>query len=129
MIVTAIGPQKAERDSGIMASTAASAVRITGRARRTVASTIAVRRFDLASSFILLDLIDQNNGVAHDHAGERDHAEQRDETERRVENREPTAAPIMPSGAVENTSANREKLCNCIISNSSINNAMIGNKA
>ena len=44
MIVIAIGPQNAERDSGIIAKLAASAVRITGRARRTVASTIASLR-------------------------------------------------------------------------------------
>ncbi len=42
--VMAIGPQKADRDSGIIARIAASAVRTTGRARRTVASTIASRR-------------------------------------------------------------------------------------
>jgi hypothetical protein len=46
MMVTAIGPQKAERDRGIMAKIAASAVRMTGRARRTVASTIASPRVD-----------------------------------------------------------------------------------
>lgn len=44
MIVIAIGPQNAERDRGIMARMAASAVSTTGRARRTVASTIASRR-------------------------------------------------------------------------------------
>src|SRR5207302_1302929 len=43
MMVIAIGPQKAERDSGIMARIAASAVSTTGRARRTVASTMASR--------------------------------------------------------------------------------------
>jgi len=42
--VIAIGPQKADRDSGIIARMAARAVNTTGRARRTVASTIASRR-------------------------------------------------------------------------------------
>src|SRR5438094_336750 len=37
-------PQKAERDSGIMVRIAASAVSTTGRARRTVASTMASLR-------------------------------------------------------------------------------------
>ena len=46
MMVIAIGAQKGERDKGIMARIAASAVRTTGRARRTVASTIASRRVD-----------------------------------------------------------------------------------
>src|SRR5258708_37162049 len=41
IIATAIGPQKFERDSGIIASTAASAVSTIGLKRRTVASTIA----------------------------------------------------------------------------------------
>src|ERR1700742_4805259 len=44
MMVIAIGPQNAERDNGIMARIAASAVSTTGRARRTVASTMASRR-------------------------------------------------------------------------------------
>ena len=44
MMETAIDPQNPEWDSGIMARTAASAVRTTGLARRTVASMIATRR-------------------------------------------------------------------------------------
>src|SRR4029434_9248419 len=44
IIVHDIGPQKAERDKGIMARMAANAVRTTGRARLTVASTIASPR-------------------------------------------------------------------------------------
>ena len=41
MMATAIGPQKTLRDKGIIASTAAAAVRMIGRNRRTAASTIA----------------------------------------------------------------------------------------
>ena len=41
MMATAMGPQKTLRDSGIMASTAAAAVRTMGRKRRTADSTIA----------------------------------------------------------------------------------------
>src|SRR6185369_4234304 len=41
MIATAIGPQNTERDSGIIASTAAAAVSTIGRNRRTADSTIA----------------------------------------------------------------------------------------
>ena len=41
IMLTAIGPQNTLRASGIMASMAANAVRTTGRARRTVLSTIA----------------------------------------------------------------------------------------
>ena len=44
MMVIAMGPQKAERDNGIIARIAANAVRMTGRARLTVASTIASPR-------------------------------------------------------------------------------------
>ena len=84
MIATAIGPQKTLRDSGIIASTAAAAVRTIGRQRRTAASTIAVAAGDAAGA-VLLDLVDQDHRVAHDHAHQRDHAEQRDEAERPVE--------------------------------------------
>src|SRR5205085_3156196 len=41
MIATAIGPQKTDRDSGIIARTAAAAVSTMGRRRRTADSTIA----------------------------------------------------------------------------------------
>jgi hypothetical protein len=41
MMATAIGPQKTERDNGIMASTAAAAVKTMGRRRRTADSTMA----------------------------------------------------------------------------------------
>ena len=44
MMAAAIDPQNPECDSGIMARMAASAVRTTGLARRTVASMIATRR-------------------------------------------------------------------------------------
>ena len=44
MMVKAIGPQKALRESGIIARIAASAVKATGRARRMVENTIAFRR-------------------------------------------------------------------------------------
>ena len=85
MMVIAIGPQNAERDSGIIARIAASAVSTTGRARRTVASTMAslrVRPWDDVG----LDLVDQDHRVAHDHAGQRDQPEQRHEAERLVGN-------------------------------------------
>jgi len=42
MMATAIGPQNTLRESGIIASTAAAAVSMIGRKRRTAASTIAV---------------------------------------------------------------------------------------
>src|SRR5690606_17198108 len=43
MMATAMGPQKALRDSGIIASTAVAAVSMMGRARPTAASTMAVQ--------------------------------------------------------------------------------------
>jgi hypothetical protein len=70
MMVIAIGPQKMLRASGIMPRMAASAVSTTGRARRTVASIMARSR--VSGRDVTLDLIDQNDGVAHDHAGESD---------------------------------------------------------
>ena len=41
MMATAMGPQNTERDSGIIASTAAAAVSTMGRSRRTADSTMA----------------------------------------------------------------------------------------
>ena len=84
MIEMAIGPQKTLRVSGIIASTAAAAVSTTGRERRTVASTIACHGRDAARD-VLVDLVDQDDRVAHDHPAQRDHAQQRDEAERRLE--------------------------------------------
>ena len=43
MMAAAIGPQNTLRESGIIASTAAAAVRMIGRKRRTAASTMAVQ--------------------------------------------------------------------------------------
>ena len=62
---------------------AANAVSTTGRARRTVASMMARWRA-VAGGDVAVDLIDQDDGVAHDHAGKRDQAEQRHEAERPV---------------------------------------------
>ena len=81
MIATAIGPQNTERDSGIIASTAAAAVSTIGRSRRTADSTIA-SQVGTPRGAILLDLVDQDHRIALDHAHQRDHAEQRDEAER-----------------------------------------------
>ena len=79
MMVTAIGPQKAERDSGIIARMAARAVSTTGQGRRRLDDGGPPVMATVAS--VGLDLIDEDDGVAHDHAGERDEAEQRDEAE------------------------------------------------
>ena len=83
IIATAIGPQKTESVSGTKAKTAASAVRITGRARRTVLSTMASRSVD-AGLGVLPHLVHQDQRVAHDHPRQRDDAEQRDEAEGHV---------------------------------------------
>ena len=80
MMATAIAPhQKKMRDSRIIASTAAIAVRMTGLKRRSAASTIAVQT-NIATLSILFDRVDQDHRVANDHAHQRDHAEQCHET-------------------------------------------------
>ena len=84
MIATAIGPQNALRDSGIIASIAAAAVSMIGRKRRTVASTIASQG-GCPPLDVLLDLVDQDHRVAHDHARQRDDAQHRDEAEGHAE--------------------------------------------
>ena len=115
MIATAIGPKNSLRMSGIIASTAAAAVSTIGRKRRTVASMIAFHGGWPAAD-VLVDLVDQDHRVAHDHAEQRDRAQHGDEAERLVEHEEAAATPIRPSGAVSSTISVREKLCSWIIS-------------
>ncbi len=102
-MVIAIGPQNAERDSGIMAEDG-------GERRQHHRPRAPHRSLDdrlagaSAGGDVGLDLIDQDDGVAHDHAGKRDQAEQRHEAERPVGDVERRSeAPMMPSGAVMNT--------------------------
>ncbi len=115
MIATAIGPKNTERDSGIIASTAASAVSTIGRKRRTVASMIASHaglpcamscsiwstritelRMIMPNSAIVPSIATNPNGT-------------RSNSRNRL-------TPISPSGAVSHTSSTREKLRNCTIS-------------
>ena len=119
MMVIAIGPQNRLRASGIMPRMAASAVSTTGRARRTVASMMArwrawpaamswsiwstrmtVLRMIMPASAIMPSSATKPNG--------------------RLEMSNAPVAPMMPSGAVANTSASREKLCSWIIRIASI---------
>ncbi len=84
MIATAMGPKNALRVSGIMASTAVAAVRAIGR--KSAHRGLHDRRREGKPCFaILLDLVHQDHGVAHDHPGQRNGAEHRDEAERLVE--------------------------------------------
>ena len=78
---------------------------------------------------VALDLVDQDHGVAHDHAGERDQPEQRHEAERPAGESSASDAPMIPSGAVTNTSASREKLCSWTISSASIATTITGKTA
>ena len=59
MMATAIGPQKTERESGIMASTAAAAVSTIGRRRRTADSTIASQA-GIAPDHVLAEVLPEN---------------------------------------------------------------------
>jgi hypothetical protein len=47
-------------------------------------------------AIIGLDLIDENDGVAHDHAGERDETEERVEAERSIERKQRLAGSPRP---------------------------------
>jgi hypothetical protein len=115
MMATAIGPQKTLRVSGIIARMAAAAVSMIGRKRRTVEPTIASQGGMPAFS-VLLDLVDENHRVAHDHSRKRDDAEVGDEAEGNLEEQQRAATPINPSGAVSSTSNMRPTFCNWIIS-------------
>ena len=74
---------------------AASAVSTTGRARRTVAPMIGALAA-MAGRDVAVDLIDENDRVAHDHAGERDQTEQGHEAERPVGDEQRTGRPDQP---------------------------------
>ena len=115
MIATAIGPKNAERDSGIIARIAASAVSTIGRKRRTVASMIASQR-SLPARDVLLDLVHQDHRVAHDHAGQRDRAQHRDEAERHAEHQQEQRHADQAQRRGQQHQRVREKLCSCSIS-------------
>ena len=82
MIANAIGPQNTVGAIGIKPSTVEIAVSMIGRKRESVASTTASKCRGPAP--LGLDLIDQDDGVARDHADQRENAENRHEAERPV---------------------------------------------
>ncbi len=75
-----MGPQKLDRASGIIARMAAAAVSMMGRKRRTADSMMASPQ-GVTGGEVLVDLVHENDRVAHDHAGQRDEAQHRDEAE------------------------------------------------
>ena len=81
MIVIAIGPQKALCDRGIIA-------RMAAKARQDDGPGPSHGRLDdgvdpgMAGRDVLLDLVHEDDAVAHDHTGERDQPEKRHEAER-----------------------------------------------
>ena len=115
MIATAIGPKNALRDSGIIASTAASAVSTIGRKRRTVASTIACQRsWPAAMSWSIWSTrITELRMIMPDSAIVPSIATKPNGTRNTSRN---SVTPISPSGAVSSTSTMREKLRSWIIS-------------
>ena len=118
MIDQAIGPQKTEPVSGIIARMAASAVRMIGRMRRTADSTIASHsgapactswsicttritelRMIMPASAITPSIATKPNGMLNVASI--------------------SATPIMPSGAVSSTSAIFFMSCSCSINSNS----------
>ena len=124
MMATAIGPQNTLRDSGIIASTAAAAVRMMGGSAAPPLDD-RIPGGDAALA-VVLDLVDQDHRVAHDHAHQRDHAQQRHEAEGPVQQQQRAATPAMPIGPVRNTSTARLKLCSCSISSVNMMNSITG---
>ena len=114
MMVTAMDPQNPERDSGIMAKMAASAVSTTGRARRTVESMIAARRVLPAATscsiwstrMTVLRMIMPPSAINPSSVTKPNGM---------PDASRPAVAPIRPSGAVNSVSASREKLCSWIM--------------
>src|SRR5947209_7712965 len=126
MMVIAIGPQNAERDSGIIARIAASAVSTTGRARRTVASTIASLRLRpwetslsiWSTKITALRMIMPASAISPNSATKPNGW---------LATLRPSEAPTMPSGAVRKTRNSREKLWSWIINSVSITMTISGN--
>jgi hypothetical protein len=128
MIAHAIGPQKVERVSGIIARIAAAAVSTIGRKRRTVDSTIAShigsprsRSWSICTTRITeLRMIMPKSAITPSIAtkpkGMRNPA--------RI-----NATPIMPSGAVASTSAIFFMSCSCSMSSTSTTRSIAGNTA
>ena len=74
------------------------AVRITGRARCTVASTTAWNGSS-PSSFVVVDLPDQDQGVAHQDSRQRNQADQRIDAERLPEQEQGRHHADQPQGS------------------------------
>src|SRR5450830_100453 len=114
IIATAIGPQKTERDKGIIASTAAAAVNMIGRNRHTADSMTAVQGSTPASiscsiwsiKITELRMIITKSAITPNGATK---------PNGRCKMSNAIAAPATPKGPVKNTSNAREKLCSCNI--------------
>ncbi len=128
MMATAIGPQNTERDSGIMASTAAAAVSTMGRMRRTALSTMASQAgIPLARSCSIWSIrITELRWIMPMSAITPSSATK---PNGRFSASSAPATPAMPSGPVRNTSMARLKLCSCSINNVKVMNSMMGTPA
>ena len=114
----AIGPKKLLRSSGISASTAAAAVSVIGRKRRTVAPMMASKRLcparmscsiwstRITELRMMMPNIAMVPSIATKPNGMRNSSNA-------------STTPISPSGAVSTTISTRLKLCSCTISNTS----------
>ena len=81
MMANAIGPQKIVAAIGIRPSTVETAVSMMGRKRDTLAS-ITASQAGLPFAAFRFDLLDQDHGIAGDHADQREDAEDGHEAER-----------------------------------------------
>ncbi len=115
MIATAIGPQKIWRDRGIIASTAAAAVSMIGRKRRTAEPTIAshVLLPACSSCSIWSTRITELRRIMPISAMTPRLATKPKGLPKAIS---ASATPISPSGAVSSTITVRRMLCSCIIS-------------
>ena len=128
MMAIAIGPHSSLRVSGIMASTAAAAVSMIGRKRRTADSRIAIHGWWPASMswriwstrITELRMSMPNRAMMPSWATKPIGA--------RKASSAPTT-PIMPSGAVSRTIAVLEKLCSCSMSSVTTTRIITGNTA
>jgi hypothetical protein len=128
MIARAMGPQNTDRVRGIIARMAASAVRTTGRARRTVLSTMAsqgarpaARSWSIWSTKITEFLMIIPASAMTPRSATKPNGA--------PATRSAATAPIAPSGAVSSTSASLEKLRSCTMRRASVPRIMAGKTA
>ncbi len=111
----AIGPKKLLRSRGISAARPPPPVRRNGPEPPDRGADDGFEAA-VAREYVLLDLVDQDDGIAHDDPEHRNRSSMATKPNGMCSSRSAITTPIKPSGAVRITISTRLKLCNCSIS-------------